>query len=56
VTLTSATVHVSGSVARMQDIGMSILQQPAVASSTFQAAILALPLTCLWAVQHAQSD
>jgi len=31
-------------------------QQPAAAPSTLQGAVLALPPTCLWAVQHAQSD
>ena len=51
-----ATVQVSGSVAKVQDIGASIPQQSAVAPSTLQEAILALPPTCLWAVQHAQSD
>ena len=40
----------------MQDIGISIPQLPAVAPSTLQAAILALPRACLWAVQHVQSD
>jgi len=39
-----ATVRVSGSIARMQDIGISIPQQPAVASSTLQAAVFALPM------------
>jgi len=50
-----ATVRVSGSVARMQDIGASPPQQPATVQSTLQAAILDLPPTCLWAVQYAQS-
>jgi len=40
----------------MQDIGASTPQQPAVAPSTLQTAILDLPPTCLWAEQHAQSD
>jgi len=40
----------------MQDIGASTPQQPAVAPSALQASLLAVPPTCLWAVQHAQSD
>jgi len=38
-----ATVCVSGSVARMQDIGASTPQQPVVAPSTLQAAVRDLP-------------
>jgi len=51
-----AMVRVSGSVARMQDIGVSLPREPPLAPSTLQEAILALPPTCLWAVQHAKSD
>jgi len=40
----------------MQDIGAPTPQQPAVAPSTLQTAILDLPPNCLWAVQHAQSN
>jgi len=41
-----AMVRVSGSAARMQDISISIPQEPPVVPSTLQEAILAFPPTC----------
>jgi len=43
-------------VARLQDTGISLPSEPAATPSTLQEAILSLPSTCLWAVQHAKAD
>ena len=51
-----ATVRVSGRVARLQDTRGSLPAPLLLAPTTMKEAIQALPPTCQWAVQHAQSS